>query len=62
MSLARLWRRQGKTDQGRQVVAEVHGRFTEDFDTADLEQATALLAGLPGASGAATSSRRRLRR
>ena len=46
MSLARLWQRQGKRDAARQVLAEVYGWFTEGFDTADLQEARALLAAL----------------
>jgi predicted ATPase len=42
-SLARLWQRQGKRDAARQVLAEVYGWFTEGFDTADLQEAKALL-------------------
>jgi predicted ATPase len=46
MSLARLWQRQGKRDTARQLLAEVYGWFTEGFDTADLQEAKALLAEL----------------
>jgi predicted ATPase len=46
MSLSRLWQRQGKRDEGRQLLADVYGWFTEGFDTADLLEAKALLAGL----------------
>jgi len=42
-SLARLWRRQGKQAGARQALAEVYGRFTEGFDTPDLQEARALL-------------------
>ena len=42
-SLARLWRDQGKPDQARAVLAPVYGWFTEGFETADLEDAKALL-------------------
>jgi predicted ATPase len=42
-SLSRLWQRQGKRDAARQVLAEVYGWFTEGFDTADLQEARALL-------------------
>jgi predicted ATPase len=45
-SLARLWRRQEKTAQARQLLDEIHGWFTEGFDTADLRAATALMAEL----------------
>jgi predicted ATPase len=43
MSLARLWRRQGKRIEARELLAEVYGWFTEGFDTADLQEAKALL-------------------
>jgi predicted ATPase len=42
-SLSRLWQRQGKRAQARQLLAEVYGWFTEGFDTADLQEAKALL-------------------
>jgi class 3 adenylate cyclase/predicted ATPase len=43
MSLARLWRDQGKGQQARELLAPVYGWFTEGFDTLDLKQAKALL-------------------
>jgi predicted ATPase len=43
MSLGRLGRRQGKRDGAHQLLAEVYGWFTEGFDTADLQEAKALL-------------------
>jgi predicted ATPase len=43
MSLARLWRDQGKPQQARELLGPVHGRFTEGFDTRDLKEAKALL-------------------
>jgi len=43
MSLARLWQQQGKRDAARQLLGEVYGWFTEGFDTADLQEAKALL-------------------
>jgi predicted ATPase len=43
MSLARLWRQQGKRAEARSTLAGVHGWFTEGFDTADLRAARALL-------------------
>jgi predicted ATPase len=42
-SLSRLWQRQGKRNAARQLLAEVYGWFTEGFDTADLQEAKALL-------------------
>ena len=43
MSLARLWQGQGKHAAAHQLLAEVYGWFTEGFDTADLQEAKALL-------------------
>src|SRR6516162_5422880 len=43
MSLARLWRDQGKPQQARELLAPVYGWFTEGFDTCDLKEAKALL-------------------
>jgi predicted ATPase len=43
MSLARLWRDQGKPQQARELLAPVYGWFTEGFDTLDLKYAKALL-------------------
>jgi predicted ATPase len=43
ISLARLWRDQGKVRQAREVLAPVYGWFTEGFDTRDLKEAKALL-------------------
>ena len=43
MSLARLWRDQGKVQQARELLAPVYGWFTEGFDTRDLKEARALL-------------------
>ena len=46
MNLARLWQQQGKTSEARQRLAEIYGWFTEGFDTADLQEAQALLVAL----------------
>ena len=43
MSMARLWRDQGKRDEARDLLAQVYGWFTEGFDTLDLKEAKALL-------------------
>jgi predicted ATPase len=43
MSLARLWRDQGKVREARELLAPVYGWFTEGFDTRDLKEARALL-------------------
>jgi len=42
-SLARLWRDQRKRAEAHGLLAPVHGRFTEGFDTQDLKEAKALL-------------------
>ena len=39
MSMARLWREQGKRQQARDLLAPVYGWFTEGLDTLDLKQA-----------------------
>jgi predicted ATPase len=46
MSLARLWRDQGKVQQARELLAPIYGWFTEGFDTRDLKEVKALLAEL----------------
>jgi len=43
MSLARLWRDQGKREEARDLLAPVYGWFTEGFDTRDLKEAEMLL-------------------
>jgi class 3 adenylate cyclase/predicted ATPase len=43
MSVAQLWRDQGKPKQARELLAPVYGWFTEGFDTLDLKEAKALL-------------------
>jgi len=43
MSLARLWQQQGKKEEAQRMLAEIYGWFTEGFDTADLQEAKALL-------------------
>jgi hypothetical protein len=41
MSLARLWRDQGKPQQAHELLTPVYGWFTEGFDTLDLKEAKA---------------------
>ena len=41
--LARRWLEQGRTEAARELLAPVYSRFTEGFDTADLQAAEALL-------------------
>jgi predicted ATPase len=43
MSMARLWRDQGKREEARELLAPVYGWFTEGFDTRDLQDAKKLL-------------------
>jgi len=43
MSMARLWRDQGKRREAREILAPVYGWFTEGFDTRDLKEAKILL-------------------
>ncbi len=43
MSLARLWRDQGKVNEARELLAPVYRWFTEGFETHDLKEAKALL-------------------
>jgi predicted ATPase len=45
-SLAHLWQQQGKRQEAQDLVAPVYGWFTEGFDTADLQEAQALLDAL----------------
>jgi predicted ATPase len=45
-SLARLYQRQGKRTEAHALLAPVYGWFTEGFDTADLQEAKALLDAL----------------
>jgi len=47
-SLARLWQHQGKRTEAYELLAPVYGWFTEGFDTADLQEAKALLEELEG--------------
>ena len=43
MSMARLWRDQGKREEARELLAPIYGWFTEGFDTRDLKEARTLL-------------------
>ena len=43
MSLACLWQRHGTHSAARELLAPIYGWFTEGFDTADLQEAKALL-------------------
>jgi predicted ATPase len=48
MSLSRLWQQQDKRAEAYDLLAPVYGWFTEGFDTADLQEARALLEELAG--------------
>ena len=41
-----LWQQQGKQAEARALLAPIYGWFTEGFDTADLQEAKALLEAL----------------
>jgi predicted ATPase len=43
LSLSRLWQSQDKRAEARELLAPIYGWFTEGFDTADLQEARALL-------------------
>ena len=45
-SLARLWHRQGRAEEAREVLHPIYGWFTEGFDTQDLKDARVLLEAL----------------
>ena len=51
MSLSRLWQQQGKQIEAHALLAPIYGWFTEGFDTADLQEAKALLEQLSGERG-----------
>jgi predicted ATPase len=46
VSLSRLWQQQGKRANARELLTPLYGWFTEGFDTADLQEAQALLEAL----------------
>jgi predicted ATPase len=46
MSLSRLWQQQGRRTAAYELLAPVYSWFTEGFDTADLQDAKALLDAL----------------
>jgi predicted ATPase len=48
VSLSRLWQQQGKQAEASNLLAPIYGWFTEGFDTADLQEAQALLEELGG--------------
>jgi predicted ATPase len=46
MSLSRMWQQQGKPAAAQALLTPIYGWFTEGFDTADLQEARALLEAL----------------
>jgi predicted ATPase len=48
LGLSRLLQQQGKQGEARETLAEIYGRFTEGFDTPDLQEARALLEATKG--------------
>ena len=46
MSMSRLWQKQGKRAEARELLGAIYGWFTEGFDTADLQAAKTLLEAL----------------
>jgi predicted ATPase len=50
LSLSRRWQQQGKQAEAYELLAPIYGWFTEGFDTADLQEAKALLDALRGPS------------
>jgi class 3 adenylate cyclase/predicted ATPase len=46
MSMARLWRHQGRSQEARELLGPVYGWFSEGLDTLDLKEARALLGTL----------------
>jgi predicted ATPase len=46
VSLSRLWQQQGKRQEAFALLVPIYGWFTEGFDTADLQEARALLDAL----------------
>ena len=53
LSLSRLWQQQGKRTEAHELLAPIYGWFTEGFDTADLQEAKAVLEELGRAHGEA---------
>ena len=46
VSIARLWREQGRRVVARELLAPVYGSFSAGLATADLKEAKTLLLGL----------------
>jgi len=48
LRLNRLWQQQGKLTEVHELLAPIYGWFPEGFDTADLQEAKAMLEELGG--------------
>lgn len=59
LSLARLWQRQGKTAEARELLEDIYHWFTEGFDTKDLQEAAELLCVLGGSAKRSEDTRRK---
>ena len=55
VSLSRLWQQQGKRAEAYELLAPIYGWFTEGFDTADFQEAKALLEELAGETAVPTT-------
>ena len=53
LSLSRLWQQQGQRAEAYALLAPIYGWFTEGFDTADLQEAKAVVEELGRAHGEA---------
>src|SRR5262244_2770797 len=53
LSLSRLWQQQGQRAEAHALLAPIYGWFTEGFDTADLQDAKAVVEELGSAHGEA---------
>ena len=53
LSLSRLWQQQGKRAEAHALLTPIYGWFTEGFDTADLQDAKAMVEELGSAHGEA---------
>jgi predicted ATPase len=59
MSMSRLWQQQGKCAKARALLAPIYDWFTEGFDTADLQEAKALLEAVSEATPGKSVRKRR---
>ena len=57
VSLARLWRDQGKRREARDLLIEIYGRFTEGLSTTDVAEAHEILQEIGAAQGGTAAQR-----